>query len=84
MYAIRSYYGVLRYGFTEGELDRLKTNMLVRMENSYKKRDLISSDAYCKALKTAYLNQFSIPDQEFKYEFAKEIIPGITLRNNFV
>ncbi|WP_163710041.1 insulinase family protein [Mangrovibacterium lignilyticum] len=69
---------VLRYGFTETELERLKTNMLVSVENSYKKRDLIGAESYCKAIKTAYLQQVSIPDGEFKYQFAKAIIPGIT------
>ncbi|RKD90925.1 M16 family metallopeptidase [Mangrovibacterium diazotrophicum] len=69
---------VLRFGFTDTELERLKTNMLVSVENSYQKRDLIGAEAYCKAIKTAYLEQVSIPDAEFKYQFAKEIIPGIT------
>ncbi len=69
---------VLRYGFTEAELERLKTNMLVGIENQYNKRNLTNTESYCKALKSAYLDNISVPDAEFQYNFAKEIIPGIT------
>ncbi len=70
---------VIQHGFTEAELQRLKTNTLVSLKNSYKKRNSIGSDAYCKALKRAYLEDAVISDAKFKYQFAKEIIPGITV-----
>lgn len=70
---------VINDGFTDSELERLKTNILVAAENNYNKRDQISSDSYCKGLKDVYLKGVSLPDAEFNYEFAKEIIPGITV-----
>lgn len=70
---------VVQYGFTQGELDRLKTNMLVAVENRYKKKDQIDNDTYCKSIKTAYLNKSSIIDPEFNYAFSKEIIQSITV-----
>lgn len=70
---------VVNDGFTQSELDRLKTNMLVSAENSYKNRKKISSDAYGKSFKTAYLDKVSLTDAGFRYRFAKEIIPTITV-----
>jgi len=70
---------VINHGFTTNELERLKTNMLLATENKYIKKESISSDSYGKALKSTYLKGASIPDAEFNYNFAKAIIPTITL-----
>lgn len=70
---------VINEGFTEGELERLKINLLTGAENSYNNRNQINSDGYCKALKDVYLNGVVLSDAEFTYQFTKEIIPGITL-----
>ncbi|WP_321279563.1 insulinase family protein [Marinifilum fragile] len=70
---------VIQHGFTNEELERLKVNTLVAVENNYKKRNGISSDGYCKAIKRAYLEGQAVSDAKFKYLFAKEIIPGITV-----
>uniref|UniRef100_UPI003216B187 M16 family metallopeptidase n=1 Tax=uncultured Draconibacterium sp. TaxID=1573823 RepID=UPI003216B187 len=70
---------VINDGFTESELERTKLNILAGAENSYKKRDQISSDSYGKALKSVYLKGSSLAESEFSYQFAKEVIPGITL-----
>ncbi|MCU4155848.1 insulinase family protein [Carboxylicivirga sp. A043] len=70
---------VVQHGFTESELERLKANTLVALKNSYHKRNSINSDAYCKAIKRAYLEDAIIADAKFKYQFGKEMIPGITV-----
>ncbi len=70
---------VIQHGFTQSELNRLKTNTLVSLTNSYNNRKGINSDTYCKSIKRAYLEDVVITDAKFKYEFAKEIIPGITV-----
>jgi zinc protease len=70
---------VLNNGFTKGELERLKTNMLVSTEQSYIHKDKVRSDSYCKSLKNVYLKNLSLSDAEFIYRFAKEIIPTITV-----
>jgi len=70
---------VIKYGFTQTELERLKTSILVAEENSYLKREQISSEDYCNSIKNNYLNQSAIPNADFSYQFAKEIIPTITV-----
>ncbi len=70
---------VINFGFTQGELDRLKTNMLVTIENQHANQQPTSNDNYCKKIKGAYLQGGAIPSSEFSYEFSKEIIPTITV-----
>ncbi len=70
---------VVNFGFTAGELERLKTNMLVTIENQHDNERKKSSDSYCKSIKGAYLSSSSIPSSEFSYSFTKEIIPTISL-----
>ncbi len=70
---------VIRHGFTSAELERVKTNMLVNVEMAYTKRNERSNDAICKSIKSVFLNDTSFPGSEFSYQFAKNIIPSITL-----
>lgn len=72
------YVRVLQHGFTQGELERLKTNALVQAENAYKNRDQRTNDSFLKSLKNSYLYGYSLASAEFKYEFAREVIPTIT------
>ncbi|MDR2130740.1 MAG: insulinase family protein [Odoribacteraceae bacterium] len=70
---------VKRFGFTEGELQRLKTNTLVSIESSYKQRDKITSDSYVDNIKSHFLAGEPLDDAEYSYQFYKAIIPTITL-----
>ncbi|SHO59376.1 M16 family metallopeptidase [Algoriphagus zhangzhouensis] len=70
---------VLQHGFTEGELERLKTNTLVSAENRYNRRDKITNDSYANSLKRTYLDGISVPDADFSYDFVKEVVAGITV-----
>lgn len=70
---------VLRHGFTNSELERVKTNMQVGAEMKYKKRGQISNDAFCKSLKSVYLDQEVLLGSEFVYEFSQYAIPSLTL-----
>lgn len=71
---------VARFGFTQAELLRIKTNLLVDAENksNYNQSNKSDSDVYCKLLKSAFFEGMAVPDAEFSYQFAKEIIPTIT------
>lgn len=71
---------VVRFGFTDSEIERLKINLLTDAENKYNNSDRTDSEVYCKLIKNAYLEGVSIPDAKFSYEFLKEIIP--TISNN--
>ncbi len=70
---------ILRYGFTDSELERVKTNMLVSSEQNYKKRDQVTNDQFAKSLKSVYINKVNIPGAEFTYNFEQTVIPTITL-----
>ncbi len=69
---------IKRHGFTQGELDRAKTSMLMSFENYYKQRDKINHDSYCKEIKSLYLNNAPMSGIEYEFQFAKAIIPGIS------
>lgn len=69
---------VKRYGFLESELDRAKTNMLARLESSYKQRDKTRNDSFVGSLKSNFLTGSPIVDAEVYYNFAREVIPTIT------
>lgn len=69
---------VVEHGFTQSELDRQLTNAIVGAENQYDKRDQISNETYCNAIKDAFILGGGIADAQFGYDFANEIISGIT------
>ncbi|MCG8581309.1 MAG: insulinase family protein, partial [Bacteroidales bacterium] len=69
---------VKRFGFAEGELERMKAQMLMGYENYYKQRDKISHDSYCKEIASLYLENVPMPGIEYEFKFAQAIIPAIT------
>jgi zinc protease len=68
-----------KHGFTEGELERYKSNMLRFYEKAYSEREKTESNAYASEYIRNYLEDEPIPGIEFEYEFAVKHIPGITL-----
>ncbi|MRR19057.1 insulinase family protein [bacterium] len=70
---------VKRHGFTQGELDRTKANMLASFENRYKQRDKISNDSWAGQIRDHFLTGEPIPSMDVQYEYYKEILPLITL-----
>lgn len=70
---------IKRYGFTESELERVKTNMLVGLESAYKQKDKTNNESYIDEMKSHFLTQEPIIDMDLYYELAKNIIPSITL-----
>ena len=71
---------IKRHGFTSSELERAKTSFLLGYENYYKGRDKIAHDSYCMEYKDLYLNNVPAPGIEYEYEFAKAIVPEITVK----
>ncbi|WP_168155200.1 M16 family metallopeptidase [Mangrovimonas xylaniphaga] len=69
---------VVQHGFTQTEIDRLKSKMLTNNEARFKKGGRVSSDAYAKSIKSAYLDNLAIPDSEFNYNFVTSVVPTIT------
>lgn len=70
---------ILRYGFTESELERVKTNLLVSSEQNYKKRDQVTNNQMAKALVSVYTDKVNRPGAEFAYNFEQTVIPAISL-----
>lgn len=70
---------VKRYGFTNSELERIKTNMLVRLESAYKEKDKTTNESYIDEIKSLFLEQEPMVDFEYYYNFAKQVIPTITV-----
>ncbi len=69
---------VKRFGFTQGELERAQTSLLLGIENYYKQRDKINHDSYCKEIADLYLENTPMPGIQYEYEFANAIVPSIT------
>jgi zinc protease len=70
---------VRQFGFTQGEFDRYKTDMVKQYENAYNERDKTESRQLADEYSRNYLDQEPIPGIEFEYKFVKENIGQIAL-----
>ena len=70
---------IVRHGFTEGELNRAKVNLLTSMESAYKQRDKISNDQYVSGIQNYFLEGEPLTDAEFDWQFGQAILETITL-----
>ncbi|RLD93345.1 MAG: insulinase family protein, partial [Bacteroidetes bacterium] len=70
---------VKRYGFTQGELDRAKAEILAQWEKYYKERDKISNEEHINAYVDNFLDGDAYPSTEFGYQAVQTILPTITL-----
>jgi zinc protease len=70
---------VVRFGFTESELERQKVSELRSIEQAYVARADRSSPSYAAEYIRAFLNGESIPGIEYEYELYQRFIPEITL-----
>ena len=69
---------LLRYGFTQGEVDRAKSNMLTRIENQYKQRDKIRNDAYVSDVQSNFLTNEPLTSIDFDWMAVQKLLPTIT------
>jgi zinc protease len=70
---------LVRHGFTEGELNRAKINLLTSMESAYKQRDKITNDRYVRKIQQYFLSGEPLTDAEFDWQFGQTVIETITL-----
>lgn len=70
---------VKRFGFTQGELERAKTELISVMERAYNERDKTESSSYADEYVRSFLEKEPIPGIVFEYNFTREQAPGITL-----
>jgi Predicted Zn-dependent peptidases len=71
---------VKRYGFTNGELERIKKSTLARYERAYNDRNKTESGAYVEEYIRHFLEQEPIPGIEKEMEYVKALLPGISLQ----
>lgn len=68
-----------RYGFTQSEIDRAKTNMLAGMQVAYNERTKTESANYADEYIRNFTTNEPIPGIAREYEYFKTLIPQITL-----
>lgn len=72
---------VKRYGFTAGELDRAKAEILTQWEKYYKERDKISNNQFVNAYVNHFLNGDAYLSAETGYMLVQALLPTITLED---
>ncbi len=71
---------VLKFGFTQSELERQKTAMLTSIENLFNEREKQKSNAYAEEYKRNFLNtEEPFPGIENEYKYYQAFIPEIKL-----
>jgi zinc protease len=68
-----------RFGFTKGELERAKKEYFTSVEKAYKEKDKTKSAAFVNGLVQNYLQGTSYTNADFRFEFTKNNLDGITL-----
>jgi zinc protease len=68
-----------RFGFTAGELDRVKKTMVRSYERAWNERDKTDSASYAAEYMRHFLEGETIPGIDAEYGYVKQLLPGITL-----
>ncbi|MDF2934151.1 MAG: insulinase family protein [Chryseobacterium sp.] len=68
-----------RFGFTQGELDRAKAQIMSNMERSYNNRDKTESDMLVDEYVRNFLEKEPMPGIAWEYEDTKKFLPSVTL-----
>ncbi len=69
----------IRDGFTEGELERVKSDVLRSLESAYEERDKTDSDTYASEYTRAFTVDEPIPGIEMELEMTQAFVQDITL-----
>ena len=72
---------VKRYGFTQGELERTKAEILTQWEKYYNERDKISNEEYINDYVNHYLDDDAYLSPETGYMLVQALLPTITLED---
>jgi zinc protease len=68
-----------KYGFTKGEFERAKKEMMTQMERSFKEKDKTESSQHAQAMVSSFLENEPLVSTDFNYDFYKKYLDGITL-----
>ena len=72
---------LLRYGFTEGELQEAKAELLKTLEYGYRARNNIKNDAYAQQLRDHFLKGEPVVAADDEYRLTKDCISAITVED---
>src|SRR5690606_14943430 len=72
---------VLRFGFTESELDRTKRELLRGLEQAYAEREKTESDVYAARYVQHFLTGEPAPGIAFELQQAQRLLPTIRLED---
>lgn len=72
---------ISKYGFTQGEFDRFKLDLLNRYKNAFDERDKTESEQFAGEYVRNFLESEPIPGIEFEYQYVKDNIDKISLNN---
>jgi zinc protease len=77
---------VKKFGFTQGELDRAKTEFLAQIESRYNDRDKTESENFVSEYQGHFLTKEPSPGIEWTYDAMKKELPKVTIKdvNGFV
>jgi len=70
---------IKRFGFTNSELERAKTDFLKGMEKAYNERDNQKNSNLVREYVRNFTSEEVIPGIEWEYETTKMLVPGLTL-----
>jgi zinc protease len=70
---------LVRYGFTQGEFDRAKVNLLSQTQSRWKQKDKISNDNYANDVQQHFLMNEPLTSMDFDWQELQKILPTITL-----
>ena len=68
-----------RFGFTQSELDRAKSQIISNVERTYNNRDKTESDMLVDEYVRNFLEQEPMPGIAWEYEDTKKFLPTVTL-----
>jgi zinc protease len=71
---------VQRFGFTESELERVKSSFLRNYESYLQGKDKISNEDWAKSFQKHFLKAEPAPSVEWDVEYGQKTIPTITLQ----
>ena len=72
---------IYQHGFTPGELERAKTNLLTSYESRYKQRDKINNDQFASDFKSHYIEGEPLTSIDFDWDFVQKIMPTISVED---
>ena len=70
---------VKQYGFTQGELERYKKELINRYQTAFKEKDKTESGVYAAEYVRSFLTNEPIPGRAFEFGFAEKMLPAIGL-----